>query len=80
MHEKWPCSHQGQCRRRAGDALCVEQMLPAAQDRAMEVQAVPLQPMGTAWSRSACAAMEAPVLEQGKSVRRKEWQRGAVMD
>lgn len=41
-----------------------EQKLPAAQDRPMEEQSVPLQSMGTTQSRSPCAAMEEPTVQQ----------------
>ena len=42
----------------------MEQKLPAAQERPMVEQAVPLQPMGTVWSRSPHAAMEEPMVQQ----------------
>ena len=59
-----PCSHPGQCRRRAGGVPGAERQLPAAQERAMEEQAVPLQPMVTTRSRSPCVAMEEPMGQQ----------------
>ena len=69
-----PCSHQGQCRRRAAGATGIEQKLPAAQERPMEEQAVPLQPMeeqavplqpmDTVQSRSPYSAMEEPTGHQ----------------
>ena len=33
----------------------MEQKLPAAQERPKEKQVIPLQPIGTAWSRSPCS-------------------------
>jgi len=54
------CRHPGQ-HRRTGGAPGKEQQLPAAQERPTEEQAVPLQPMGTTWSRSPHAATEEPV-------------------
>ena len=59
----WPFRHQGQCRWRA-DAPGMEQKLSAAQERLPEEQAVPLQPVGTTWSRSPYAAMEEPMMQQ----------------
>lgn len=44
MGEKQPYVSAG------GGAPDVEQKLPAAQERLMVEQAVPLQPMGTRWS------------------------------
>ena len=57
-----PCRHPGQCRRRAEDAPGTEQQLPAAQERPMEEQAIPLQPLGTVQSISPPAAMEEPMV------------------
>jgi len=44
--------------RRAVGNLGTQQQLPEAQERPTEEQAIPLQPVGTARSRSLCAAME----------------------
>ena len=59
-----PCSHPGQCRRRAGGAPGAEQQLPAAQERPTEEQAVLLQPTGITRRRSPHAAMEEPTGQQ----------------
>jgi len=56
--KKTPCRHPGHCRKRAGGALRTEQNFPAAQEKPMEEQAVPLQSVGIAQCRSACAAIE----------------------
>jgi len=57
--EKQPCSSQDQHRRRAGGgAPGTQQQFPEAQERPMEDQAVPLQPMGTARSASPYATMD----------------------
>ena len=40
----------------------MEQKLCAAQERLMEEQVITLQPIGTTWNRSPCAAMEEPTM------------------
>ena len=50
-----------------------EQRFPADQERPMTEQAVLLQPMGAMWSRSACAAMVEPMVED------KLWQELLLM-
>lgn len=62
--EKQPCRYQSQCRRRAGDAPGTEQQFSGAQERPTVEQAASLQPMGSTWSSSPCAARGGAPVQQ----------------
>jgi len=55
---KWKRNSPAYCKVSAGGAPDVEQKFPAAEERPMEEQAVPLQPMGITQSRTSSEVME----------------------